>query len=233
MQSKAWKVLQISALLLLLPGISLPQHEQQGRVLMINGQAGQANVVEVDGRAYVDIEGLTQITHGSLSFNANHIILSLPAPPVSPSATEQAQSHSPVSETGLSHEFMRAGIEQFAATREWGTTLSYAIQNGYHVTDAWAANYREQAAHDLGLASAAASTESDRSALQLLRNEFEAVREWSNKLVQERKSMDTAKYALSPYALRDDPTSQKIITCGRFLATMLGSGRFQDDPSCH
>lgn len=117
--------------------------------------------------------------------------------------------------------------------REWASTLAYAIQNGYPITEVWAAQSREQAAHDLSLAAAAASNESDRNALQLLTNEFEAVREWSNKLVQERKAMDTAKYAISDNALREDPTSQKIITCGHFLATMLGSGSFKDDPSCH
>ena len=117
--------------------------------------------------------------------------------------------------------------------REWASTLTYAIENGYHITDEWAANYREQAAHDLRLASAAASTEADGNALQLLTHEFETVRDWSNKLVQERKSMDTAKYALSENALRDDPVSRKVVTCGHFLATMFGSGSFEDNPSCH
>jgi hypothetical protein len=96
-----------------------------------------------------------------------------------------------------------------------------------------AANSREQGAHDLKLAAAAVSNESDQNALQLLTNEFEPMRKWSNKLVQERKAMDTAKYAISDNALRNDPTSQKIITCGHFLATMLGNGSFKDDPSCH
>ena len=32
---------------------------------------------------------------------------------------------------------------------------------------------------------------------------------------------------------RNEPLSQKIIACGRFLAPMLGSGSFQDDASCH
>jgi hypothetical protein len=128
---------------------------------------------------------------------------------------------------------MRAAIEEIAAMREWASTLEYAIENGYQITDKWAANYREQAAHDLGLASAAAITGGDRNAAQLLTNEFEAVRDWSNRLVQEKKSMDTAKYALSPNALRNDSQSQKIIACGRFLAQMLGSAKFADDASCH
>src|SRR5207253_11090395 len=54
-----------------------------------------------------------------------------------------------------------------------------------------------------------------------------------NVLVEAKKSMDTAKYALSPSSLRDEALSQKIISCGRFLAKMLGSSSFQDDPSCH
>jgi hypothetical protein len=202
---------------------------------MVSGQSGQADIVEVGGRAYVDVEELAQITHGSLSFSANRIILSLPTSIASPPAAEPAAepTHSSAINPGLSRDFMRAGIEEFATMREWASTLANAIQNGYPVTEEWAANYREQAAHNLRLASAAASTEDDRKALQLLTNEFDAVRQWSNKLVQEKKSMDTAKYAMSPDTLRADPLSQKIITCGRFLAGMLGSSTFQDDPSCH
>ena len=45
--------------------------------------------------------------------------------------------------------------------------------------------------------------------------------------------MGAAQYAISTSALRDDPLSQKIVTCGRFLAQMLASGSFQDDSTCH
>jgi hypothetical protein len=234
MTNKLWIMLLMSALLYLLPTVSVAQHELQGRTLMIHGQTGQANVAEVGGRAYVDVEGLSQITHGSLSFNANSIVLSLPSSVAHPPAAETSAepSHSLPSDSGLSRDFMRAGIEEIATMREWASTLAYAIQNGSQVTESWAANYREQAAHDLRLASAAVLTEPDRQALQLLTTEFEAIRDWSNKLVKERNSMDTAKYSLSANALQNDPASQKIITCGRFLAAMLGGGSFQDDPSC-
>jgi len=235
MRYKDWKALLTFFSLLFSPLNTLAQHHQQRRVLVIEGQAGQAAVIEKDGRAYVDVETLTQITHGSLSFKADRIVLSLPAsnghPPTADAPAEPAHSQTAGSE--LSRDFVRAGIEEIATMREWASTLAYAIQNGYQVTEKWAADYREQAAHDLRLASAAVSNEADRNALQLLTNEFEVVREWSNRLVQERKSMDTARYALSENALREDPTSQKIIACGHFLATMLGSGSFQDDPSCH
>ena len=111
--------------------------------------------------------------------------------------------------------------------------MAYAIQNNYQITEDWASGYREQAASNLRLASSAASTDGDHSALRLLTTEFESVRTWSDQLVAAKRSMDTAKYALSPGALRNEPLSQKIVSCGRFLASMLGSSTFQDDPSCH
>jgi hypothetical protein len=83
------------------------------------------------------------------------------------------------------------------------------------------------------MASSAVSTDADRNALGLLRHEFESVQEWSNKLLEARKSMNAAKYALSPSELHNDPLSQKIVSCGHFLGQMLASGDFQDDPSCH
>jgi hypothetical protein len=212
---------------------ALAQH--QSRTLAVDGRSGQATVAEIDGRPYVEIAGLAEITHASLSFKADRIVLSLPPssmtlPPAEPPV---GPARSPAHAFGLSREFMRAGIEEIATIREWASTLTYAIENGYHITDEWAAKHQEQAANDLRLASAAASTDADRNALQLLTHEFEAVRDWSNKLFQERKSMDTAKYALSENALRDDPISRKIVACGHFLATMFGSGSFEDNPSCH
>lgn len=235
MRNSLRNVLLISCWLLFFPFPNLAQHSQAGRFLVIDGKTGQAAVVEVGGRAYVEIEGLTQITHGSLSFKADRIVLSLPASNAGPAmAKVQAEpAHSPIVDSGLSRDFMLAGIEEIATMREWASTLAYAIENGFPISEHWATQSREQAAHDLTLAAGAAVNESDRNALQLLTNEFEAVREWSGKLVRERKAMNTAKYAISDNALREDPTSQKVVTCGHFLATMFGSGSFKDDPSCH
>jgi hypothetical protein len=236
MRPNCWELLIPGFFLLLLPCAAPAQRDQHSRILVIDGQAGQAPVIERNGRAYVDVEALTEITHGSLSFKADRIVLRLPASNVNPHPMAEHPAEttsSPIAESGLSRPFMLAGIEEIATMREWASALAYAIENGYPITEVWAGQSRDQAAHDLSLAAAAASNESDRNALQLLKNEFEAVREWSNKLIQERKTMDTAKYAVSDNALREDPMSQKIITCGHFLATMLGSGSFKDDPSCH
>ena len=44
--------------------------------LVVNGQTGQAAVIEVDGRAYVDLTALAQIANWSVSFKVNRIVLS-------------------------------------------------------------------------------------------------------------------------------------------------------------
>jgi hypothetical protein len=224
----SWSVL---FLLFLLSETISAQVKPRSQTLVINGQSGQAAVVEMNGREYVDLQTLARIANGSLSFEGNRIVLTFPAAPEATQAVVPAAD--PVVTSGFTREFMKAAITAMAQMREWASPLAYAIQNGYPVTEEWVAGYREQAANALGLASAATSSDDDRKALQLLTNEFEAVREWSNKLVEARKSMNTAKYAMSDSALRNDPLSQKIVTCAHFLAPMLGSGSFQDDPSCH
>lgn len=208
------------------------QAKEQSRTLVVNGQSGQAAIVEMYSRTYVDLEALARIANGTVAFQGDQIVVTVPASDTNSSPALTPPPEQPAG-AGFSREFMRAGIEEIARMREWGSPLAYAIRNGYPITEQWVAGYRDQATHGLSMASIAATTEADRQALQLLTNEFESVKQWSNKLVEARNSMDTAKYAMSSNALQNDPLSQKIVTCGRFLATMLASGQFQDDPSCH
>lgn len=203
---------------------------KQVTVLVIHGHTGQAPVVRVDGREYVEVKSLAEVSNSSLSFKDNQIIMTLPSSSSTPSQPEPPTAKA---DSGLSSGFMKAGIETVALMREWASPMAYAIQNNYQVTEEWVAPYRESAANQLSLASAAAATDDDRSALQLLTNEFQFVRQWSDNLVAAKKSMDTAKYVMSPGALRNEPLSQKIIACGHFLTAMLGSSSFRDDPSCH
>ena len=104
--------------------------------------------------------------------------------------------------------------------------MASAIRGGYGVTDEWVNGYRDQASQTLQLADATASTDGDRNAALLLHHAFDLVQRWSDQLVTAKKSMDTAKYTISPNALRQDPLSQKLINCGHFLTQMLGSGTF-------
>ncbi len=219
-------------LILLARGLTPAQVNPQNRRLVVNGKTGDATVVEINSRTYIDLETLVRIANGSVGFQGGQITLVLPGseastPPSSP-APEQPAAHD-----GLTRNFMIAGIETIAQMREWATTMANAIQHGYGVTDSWAADYRGKAADSLRQASASTSTDADRDALQLLTNEFHNVETWSNQLIEAKKNMDTAKYSMSSGALRNEPLSQKIINCGHFLATMLGSAEFRDDPSCH
>ena len=227
MRENLWSTSLLWLVLLFVTGTTLAQVSRQSRTLVINGQAGQAEVIKIGGHSYVELQELARITNGSVRFKASRILLNLPV------TTASVAPPTPTDHSGFSQDFMKAGIEAIAGLREWASPLAYAIQNGYNVTDSWVATYREQALHDVNLASAAATTDADRSALQLLNHEYQAVLQWSNKLVEARKAMDTAKYSLSANALRDEPLSQKIITCGHFLASMFGSGSFQADASCH
>ena len=218
-------------LILFVCGITLAQVKQENRTLVVNGQTGEALVLQINGQLYVDLAAVARIGSGRVDFRSNQIILTLNSSAPSAPTTPPEPETPPQSQ--LSRNFSMAGIEAIAQMREWATTLAYAIQNGYGVTDTWVAGYREQAAHSLKLARTAASTPGDNEALQLLTNEFEAVKEGSDKLLEAKKRMDTAKYSASPQALREEPLSQKIINCGRFLGSMLGSREFKDDPSCH
>lgn len=220
----------ILILTMIVSGNAYAQTKPQVVTVVINGQSGKAAMISIEGRGYVDLAALVRIANGTLDFQTKQIVLAFPqsggnAPAtVSPDQTDQSS---------MSHDFMKAGVEAITLMREWGSPLVYAIENGYNVTDNWVAGYRDKAADGLRIASLAAKTSADRNALQLLTNEFEALRDWSNKLVQAHKKMDVGKYALSRGALKNEPESQKIITCGHFLALMLAGGSFQDDASCH
>jgi hypothetical protein len=219
--------------LILLPcGVSSAQVTPQNRHLVVNGKPGDATVVQINSRTYVDLETLVRIANGSLGFQGNQITLVLPGSEANTAATT-AKPEEPPGAEGLTRDFRIAGIETIAQMREWASTMANAIQHGYGVTDNWAADYQAKAANSLRQASASASSDADHSALQLLTNEFQNVTTWSNELVEAKKNMDTAKYSTSPDALRNEPLSQKILACGHFLGTMLGSSQFSDDPSCH
>jgi hypothetical protein len=123
---------------------------------------------------------------------------------------------------------MKAGIEAGSTIREWRTALSSAVQNAYPVTADFVARYQGQAVTSLRLASVAVSTDSDRSAFQLLSGVFDNMQKLSDKILASRENMNY----ISTDALRDDPLNQQILNCARSLASMAASGQFQDDGSC-
>ena len=116
-----------------LSGSAFGQTKQQQNVV-VNGQSGQAEVINQNGRLFVDMLALASIGRGSVSFSAAGIVLTLPA--AASGAQTPAAPPPPVNSSALSREFMKAGIEEIASLREWATTLGSAIRGGYGVTDA-------------------------------------------------------------------------------------------------
>jgi hypothetical protein len=203
-------------------GRGFSQGDQQNGALIVSGHPGQVPVTQINGRPYVAVDALARLMNGSLGYQGSQITLTLPA--TSAERTPAGQSASPA----LSRDFLKAGIETMSDIREWRSALLIAVENGYKVTDVWLDRYQGQAAKNLRLASVAATTNSDRNALQLLSKELDHMQELSNKILTARKNLNY----ISPDALKKDPLDQKILKCARLLAAMAASGEFQDDGSC-
>jgi hypothetical protein len=223
MMRKKFGPLFMLVVALSLPILALALAAQQNRTLVVTGHPEELAVVEMGGHSYVEVEALARLAKGSLSFSGNQIILTLPGTvaPV-PVITQSSPS-------GFSKDFIKAGIEEMSVIREWRSTLKNAIQRGYPVTEDWIDAYRARAEQSLRLVSLAATTESDKSTVPLLTNEFNNMKSLSSRFVDANKS----RTYVSPESLDNDPLDQKILNCARGLAAMAASGQFTNDGSCH
>jgi hypothetical protein len=161
--------------------------------------------------------------NGSLGYQGSQITLTLPAANAErplPPTSQRASS--------FSRDFLNASIETMSDVREWRSVVLAAVENGYRVTDASMDSYHAQAVKNLRLASVAATTDSDRNALQLLSKELDHMQELSNRILTAHKNLAY----ISRDALKNDPLDQKILKCAHALAAMTASGQLQDDGSC-
>lgn len=212
--------------LLLVPAIGLAQASHGDATLSIHGHDGQARVIQSGGRSFVDVESLARITGGTLGFQGNQIVLTLPdASSASPRTPQQEAA-----KTGYSRDFLRAGIEAMSAVREWRSTVENAIRTNNPVDETWVSGYRRTAENGMTLAVAAATTDSDRKAVALMQNELNHMRQWSDRFLNMRK---TASY-ISPDILDNDALDQKILACAQGLAAQaVQGGQFEDVVACH
>src|SRR5438270_13902716 len=114
MRNGLLKDLLISCSLLFFPLLATAQYQR--RIFVVDGRPGQATIAEIEGCPYVEIAGLAEITHGSLTFKVDRIVLSLPTPSTnSPAAEPPAEpSDTTVHSHGLSRAVMQGGIEGVA-----------------------------------------------------------------------------------------------------------------------
>jgi hypothetical protein len=219
------------AALLMIVVIASAQTEREPETLSVQGYDGEANVIRLHGRVFVDVEELARITNSSLHFERGRTVLILSNGDGSKAAAGDT------SQSGFSRPFTRAAIEAMASIREWGGMLQAIVENGYPLGKATAGNmitaYQGRAADSVSLAAAAASTDSDYRGLELLRNELNNAQAWSDSYVQARNSMSAADMTMSEHPVDGDQDAQKIISCGQFLAQMFASGSFQDNVACH
>ena len=211
------------------------------RTLIVNGQTLDAGVVLVEGRSYVDIEGLAEGMGGSVTFEANQISLTIPGPPPSaalqtppPSAAPQTPppSTAPQTPEGLSKDFQKIAVFTLAEMREWKGAISTVVTSGIPVVGTWSQDYHDRGEADLMQAALAASTEPDRQALQLLQQQFTRLSEWADTVLGEREALN-ADRTINPNSLQNDQSLAKISQCGQFLSSMIVSGTFSNDSSCY
>lgn len=199
------------------------------RSLVVNGRTVDTAVVEVEGRSYVDIEGLAQIIGGSVNFEPNQITLTLPEP--TPAAAP-ADAKEAVPETAdMTKQFQELAVFTLAEMREWKGAISAVVASGLPVVGTWPDDYHDRVGNDLLQATLAASTMQDHQAVQLLQQEYALLTNWANQVLGERKAMDAAR-SIDPNALQSDQALAKISKCGQFLGSMIVGGDFYDDSSC-
>ena len=221
----------VFVVVLLMMAVAAPTQTGHNReVLSIEGYPGEVTVIKLQGRGYVDVQELARVTNGSLRFEKDRSVLTLPRSDASEPSDEKTKR------PGFSRPFRNAAIEAMASMREWAGLLMITVQNGYPVGNNMAGNtiaaYQERAADHLALAAAAASTDDDYRGLELLRNNFNKGQDWSERFVQARTSLSAANYTVTEHAYENDLEAQNIVQCGRFLAQMFASGTFQEDASC-
>lgn len=193
----------------------------QNQVLVVSGFPGSVPVIQSNGRNYVELETFAQVTNSNLSFNGNRIALTLPG------ATDSSSAQTVSS--GLTRDFLRAGIEAMSVVREWHSVLQSAIENGYPLAQAGLSGYQGQAMTAVRLAQTSASSDDDKQAAQVILNEADKMKQLSEKYLNRRADM---RY-IAPDALKGDQLNQSLIACGKQLSAMAASGHFIDSPACH
>jgi hypothetical protein len=202
---------------------ALSAQRSPDKTLLVNGKSTGAVVLQVDGHSYIDIEMLAQITNGSVKFEPDQVVLTIP--------NSNFDAHSPQTTPALSKDFAGAAIATLADMKEWKGVLGTMVTFGLAVDGSWAQIYHDRVQTSVEQTTVAASTNSDHNALQLLSTQFANLARWENVVVAERQNHNGAR-TVAPNSLPNDPVLTKFSNCGKFLTSMLGSGIFADNPSC-
>ena len=204
------------------------QSSPQSSVLVVSGHSGQAPVIHRNGRWYVDVEGLARVTGASLAFQGSRIVVTLPSQQARRPVQQVAAQ--PPEEKGFSREFLRAGVEQMSVIREWRSAIENAVRTNNPVEESWVSYYRRTANDRMSMATAAATTESDRRGVGLLQSEMGMIGQLSDRFLALRSNLTF----VATNSLDNDPLDQKILACAQGMAAMaVPGGMFEDVAACH
>ena len=218
----------MSAAFLLVAGLLWAQ--STARTLFVNGKSA-GNVVQMSGRSYIDVETVAQFTNGSVTIEHGRVVLTFPAA-TSNTAANTGAAPPAAAPPGLSRNFASLAIAELAEMREWRGAVGTILAYGVPVVGTWPQDYHDRVDANLQQVSVAAATAADQDALQLLRNEFSNIARWANDVVATRQSLNATR-TIGENAMQNDQGLAKISACSRFLSSMLVSGMFSDDQSCH
>lgn len=211
------------------------------KILVVNGKTIASAIRQIDGHSYIDIETLAQVTNGSVTIEPNRIVLTIPTPNpgadaaaagANAAAVSAAAAQFALAQQAFSRGFATAAISDLAEMREWRGAVGAMVTYGMAVSDAWARNYQERVQEGLAQAAVAATTDADHDALGLLQNESAQLATWANGIIAARQELNGSA-TVDPNALQNDRVLARIQSCSQFLNSMLVSGAFADDASCH
>jgi hypothetical protein len=230
------KAILFSGIILSLAGVILAQ-TAANKTLVVNGTSAGSAVREIDGHTYIEIEALARVTNGVVTIEPTRVLLSIPAAATSATAGTAAVAPASVPAAarpavGLSVEFKRAAISELSEMREWRGAVGAMITYGLAAGSATAQDYHAICESGLSQATVVATTNDDLNAVQLLKGEFDTLTAWAAQVVAERKALNGAR-TIDPNSMANDPVLTKITACGRFLNSMIVSGAYADDASCH
>lgn len=208
--------------------MGIAESQSNPRSLIVSGRVGNAPVVQLNGRNYVDVDALARITNSSLSFAGNQLTLTFGAAGEGAPSAASPTSSSTEPENKLSSGFMRAGIEAIATIREWHSALAIAIENSYPVTRVGLARYEGQATASLQLAEAAATTSADDQGVPLIENAYQKMKKLSDKYLGMRANMTYIAHD----ALSNDALNQSLVACVKAVSGMSSGGQFANETAC-
>jgi hypothetical protein len=218
----------LSVLTVIFVALQTVAQDTPGKTVIVNGKTLDAVVIQVQGRSYIDIEGLAEGLGASVSFEPNQIELTIPVPEPPPAPQDEQD----LSKQGMSKQFQQSAISALAQMREWRGAIIALITTGMPVAGTWSQDYHDRVETDLMQTALAASTDADHQALQLLQREFDLLAEWADNVIGEREALNAARN-IDPNSLQNDVTLAKISKCAQFLSSMIVSDTFSDDSNCH